>query len=50
MPSLYGGESALGREAVRAFEADHGVVLPEPYRTFVVEMSDGSFQGPPDAP
>ncbi|MER6127355.1 SMI1/KNR4 family protein [Streptomyces sp. NPDC001795] len=42
-----GGESALGWEAVHAFEDEHGIVLPEPYRTFVAEMSDGSFQGPP---
>ncbi|MFE6828526.1 SMI1/KNR4 family protein [Streptomyces sp. NPDC057690] len=42
-----GGESALGWEAVRAFETKHAVVLPEPYRTFVAEISDGSFQGPP---
>jgi hypothetical protein len=43
-----GGESALGWEAVRAFEAEHAVVLPEPYRTFVAEISDGSSQGPPE--
>jgi hypothetical protein len=43
-----GGEPALGREAVLAFEAEHGVVLPEPYRSFVAELSDGSDKGPPD--
>ncbi|MFE3659748.1 SMI1/KNR4 family protein [Streptomyces sp. NPDC059165] len=43
-----GGESALGWEAVRAFEAEHGIVLPEPYRTFVAEIADGSSSGPPE--
>ncbi|MGP3638698.1 SMI1/KNR4 family protein, partial [Streptomyces sp. 24-1644] len=42
-----GGASALGRTAVHAFETEHGVVLPEPYRTFVAEISDGSYSGPP---
>lgn len=43
-----GGESALGWEAVHAFEAGHGIVLPEPYRTFVAEIADGSYSGPPE--
>ncbi|WP_225077533.1 SMI1/KNR4 family protein [Streptomyces sp. CoT10] len=43
-----GGESALGWEAVHAFEAEHGIVLPDPYRTFVAEISDGSHSGPPE--
>ncbi|MEU0599727.1 SMI1/KNR4 family protein [Streptomyces sp. NPDC006393] len=38
----------LGWEALRAFEAEHGIVLPEPYRTFVAEITDGSYSGPPD--
>ncbi|WP_028805533.1 SMI1/KNR4 family protein [Streptomyces sp. 142MFCol3.1] len=42
------GESALGWEAVHAFEADHKIVLPEPYRTFVAEITDGSSSGPPE--
>jgi hypothetical protein len=37
----------LGWDAVRTFEAEHGIVLPEPYRTFVAEICDGSAQGPP---
>ncbi|MFB6888015.1 SMI1/KNR4 family protein [Kitasatospora sp. NPDC056327] len=43
-----GGAPALGWAAVRAFEAEHGVVLPEPYRTSVAEIADGSRSGPPD--
>jgi hypothetical protein len=43
-----GDRSALGWEAVRAFEAEHDVILPEPYRTFVAEITDGSYAGPPD--
>jgi hypothetical protein len=42
------GASALGWAAVRAFEAEHGIVLPEPYRTFVAEIADGSCSGPPE--
>ena len=38
---------ALGWEAVHAFETEHGIVLPEPYRTFVAEISDGYIFGPP---
>ncbi|MGW4839287.1 SMI1/KNR4 family protein [Streptomyces globisporus] len=37
-----------GWEAVRSFEAEHGIVLPEPYRTCVAEISDGLRAGPPD--
>jgi SMI1/KNR4 family protein SUKH-1 len=40
-------EPPLGWDAVRAFENEHGIVLPEPYRTFVAEVCDGSAQGPP---
>ncbi|WP_267286723.1 hypothetical protein [Kitasatospora acidiphila] len=24
---------------------EHGIVLPEPYRTFVAEITDGSYRG-----
>ncbi|MFD9001401.1 SMI1/KNR4 family protein [Streptomyces sp. NPDC059582] len=42
------GVSALGWEAVHVFEARHGIVLPEPYRSFVAEVTDGSCSGPPE--
>ncbi|WP_416969156.1 SMI1/KNR4 family protein [Streptomyces sp. 4F14] len=42
------GASPLGWAGVREFEEAHGVVLPEPYRTLVAEIADGSFQGPPE--
>ncbi|WP_329379584.1 SMI1/KNR4 family protein [Streptomyces sp. NBC_01351] len=41
------GTPPLGWDAVRAFEAEHAIVLPEPYRTFVAEICDGSLAGPP---
>lgn len=37
-----------GWEAVHAFERRHGIVLPEPYRTFVAEIADGASAGPPE--
>lgn len=37
----------LGRAAVRAFEAEHGIAVPEPYRTFTALVGDGCAEGPP---
>ncbi|WP_405420433.1 SMI1/KNR4 family protein [Streptomyces erythrochromogenes] len=42
-------EPALGYPAVEAWEAENGVTLPEPYRSFVAEVSNGSAPGPRDA-
>jgi hypothetical protein len=39
-------ESPLGYEAVEAWESEHGVVLPEPYRTVVAEITNGYSLGP----
>ncbi|MFG2842892.1 SMI1/KNR4 family protein [Kitasatospora sp. NPDC048296] len=39
-------EPALGGEGVARWEAVNGVVLPEPYRTFVAEISNGCSLGP----
>jgi hypothetical protein len=38
----------LGWEGVRQFEHQHGVVLPEPFRSFVATVSNGTRLGPPD--
>ncbi|MGW2259417.1 SMI1/KNR4 family protein [Streptomyces sp. NPDC004749] len=38
----------LGWDAVRAYEREQGIVLPEPYRTMVAEICDGCGDGPPD--
>ncbi|MFJ6017158.1 SMI1/KNR4 family protein [Streptomyces sp. NPDC092952] len=36
-----------GWDSVRSFEREHGIVLPEPYRTFTAEICDGLRAGPP---
>ncbi|WP_442818569.1 SMI1/KNR4 family protein [Streptomyces sp. NBC_01320] len=46
--AAFEADAPLGWDRVHAFEAEHGIVLPEPYRTFVAEISDGSYTGPPD--
>ncbi|MGW1551480.1 SMI1/KNR4 family protein [Streptomyces sp. NPDC002346] len=46
--TAFEADAPLGWDRVHAFEAEHGIVLPEPYRTFVAEISDGSYAGPPD--
>lgn len=44
-----GPDSApLGWETVRAFEAEHQITLPEPYRSYVATIADGSYLGPPE--
>ena len=47
--SVFGPDlDPLGWDAVHAFEAGQGIVLPEPYRSFIAMVSDGSHSGPPD--
>ncbi|MFI6979214.1 hypothetical protein ACIBSV_11580 [Embleya sp. NPDC050154] len=41
-------EPAFGYEAVTAWENENGVVLPEPYRSPVAEISNGSSLGLPE--
>ena len=36
----------LGWTGVRAWEAEHVLELPQPYRTFVAEISNGTREGP----
>ena len=41
-------EPPLGWEGLLAWEAEHGVTLPEPYRSLIAEVSNGSALGPPE--
>ncbi|MFG2340709.1 SMI1/KNR4 family protein [Streptomyces yangpuensis] len=41
-------EPALGYPSVEEWEAENGVTLPEPYRSFVAEIGNGSGPGPFD--
>ena len=43
----HGLRPALGWESLLAWESEHGLVLPEPYRSFVAEIGNGSVVGPP---
>jgi hypothetical protein len=45
--SAFENGTPLGWDAVHAFEEQQGIVLPEPYRTCVAEITDGAA-GPPD--
>jgi len=45
--SAFESGTPLGWEPVHAFEKQQGIVLPEPYRTFVAEITDGAIAGPP---
>ena len=39
-------EPPLGYGAIGAWESEHGVTLPEPYRTVIAEISNGCSLGP----
>ncbi|WP_217553708.1 SMI1/KNR4 family protein [Streptomyces sp. GbtcB6] len=41
-------EPALGDDAVLVWESENRVVLPEPYRSLVAEIANGSSLGPPE--
>ncbi|GAA4596148.1 hypothetical protein GCM10023194_67540 [Planotetraspora phitsanulokensis] len=41
-------EPPLGLEGVAAWEGENGARLPEPYRTFIAEVANGSSLGPPE--
>ena len=41
-------EDPLGWDGVLAWEAEQRVTLPEPYRSFIAEVSNGSALGPPE--
>ncbi|MGW2555366.1 SMI1/KNR4 family protein [Streptomyces sp. NPDC001635] len=41
-------EPALGHDGVSAWESEHGVVLPEPYRSLIADITNGSPLGPPE--